>query len=60
MRRVIQLVVCKHEHMERVYALCDDGTIWSEEWDGKGQLIWVKKPDIPQDLVGDGHYEHEH
>lgn len=59
MRRPVQIVVCKIENTEYVHALCDDGTIWHEMWNGS-QLIWVKKPDIPNDLVGDGHFEQEH
>ncbi len=51
MRKIIQIAACGTENTQstqanlRVYALCDDGTIWSmsETQD------WIKEPPIPQD-----------
>lgn len=53
MRKVIQIKAVKNHVHDTVYALCDDGSIWYEQWNGH-QLVWMKKPPIPQDN-GDNH-----
>lgn len=46
MRKIIQIAVCGHDPV--LFALCDDGSVWHQEWTGKHPALWVKEPEIPQ------------
>ncbi len=47
MRKIIQIAVCGDDPV--LFALCDDGSVWHQEWHGEHPVKWVKEPDIPQD-----------
>lgn len=47
MRKIIQIAVYGDDPV--LFALCDDGSVWHQEWAGKHPALWVKEPDIPQD-----------
>lgn len=47
MRKIIQIAVCGDDPV--LFALCDDGSVWHQEWTGQHPVKWVKEPDIPQD-----------
>jgi len=48
MRKVIQITISAGDNWTEVYALCNDGTIWSEATPSN-EFIWTKLPPIPQD-----------
>lgn len=42
MRKIIQIsCVNKDEHLNRIYALCDDGSIWAKD-DGIAEHHWYR------------------
>lgn len=52
MRKVIQIsaIHIPNENKEptMVFALCDDGTMFSGEWCYMGSFDWIELPSIPQ------------
>lgn len=54
-RKIIQITQAPHVdygNSQFLYALCDDGTVWFQEWDGdsqNGRSVWRKVAPIPQD-----------
>lgn len=51
MRKVIQIAAsaasCDYGLNESLFALCNDGTVWSLKYASKG---WTRCPDIPQPM----------
>ena len=48
MRKIIQISIAAIEEWTEIYALCDDGTLWSETVPSQ-KFEWTPIPPIPQD-----------
>jgi hypothetical protein len=49
-RRIVQIAaIAPAEAMARVYALCDDGSLWMGTPDSRAVFHWCRLPDVPQD-----------
>ena len=48
-RKIIQIAISnQRESKDRIYALCDDGSVWVMELTGSNIYAWYPLPGLPE------------